>query len=738
MISSVEAHLWQAAFPTFGGSMGVRPLEAGEQYWYEEIRDHFMYPVAGAFANPPTSTEGVLHNLGIDPEEKKKKSKKKKIITIDAEVTSKKGGSSRATTGAADKGTLRFRQSNLEDYVITSDSLEGLSHIGEKKTGAAGSKSSGSAGSRNPDAGATPSSIALDEEEEEEEEEPVEKLVSRKRSREETTTGTSIAQKAGGIPLIGKQSNLRSLYKFSPVSVEAKKKTREKKGVVFKDPQEPTLKKTKVIIKPFKTTRVESEKEKEKVAEKPVDKVVEKEKEREKKKASEKPTGDAKETGAAATTAHEKTQSPEVVHVTGLDQPSYEKRKEPEFEKLTKPAQADAPIRTIQVTSTTGGSGSAIHKEKTAAAGGVSSGGAGGSIPQSSIGPTDTVGDIYYKTYTEEARDNAPHRAPWGLKQKDTFLEVNRQRAQTHDALYHAYVVGEANTHAANHQIVREWRTMVRERAEWEKYHERLLKQVKEYEKAKAAIAEEKAKFEADKKSEEWGREGLRGKLRTAEDLLAKERAEWKKICEKNNPRMYAARSKITDLEAQVTELKGKVEDVQSDREHVEAELKAQVSSKDKDLAAKDVEIAELKCRLQEQTDKSESLEIDLEAKRVKAATAEEAKQKAKEARDISTSALNVAQNNYSEAQGVVDTLVAEAEWMRGRGVVLMANSILNAGELDGAVASLIDPSRAILDPPETVELSDEEPAKNDGDGDGDGDGNGDKHDDGDGGDGYE
>ncbi|KAM0069925.1 hypothetical protein Hdeb2414_s0001g00007271 [Helianthus debilis subsp. tardiflorus] len=213
-----------------------------------------MYPVAGAFSNPPTTIEGthipkprplraltsagkeivylsseeyvgssngelsywsnifagVLRDLGIDPEEKKK------IINIDADVTNKKGGNSRAASGAADKGTLRFRQSNLEDDVITSDSLEGLSHIGEKKTGAAGSRSSGGAGSRNPDAGATPSSIALDEEEEEEEDEPAAKLVSRKRNREETTAGASVAQKPGGVPFIGKQSNLRSLYKFSP------------------------------------------------------------------------------------------------------------------------------------------------------------------------------------------------------------------------------------------------------------------------------------------------------------------------------------------------------------------------------------------------------------------------------------------------------------------------------------------------------------------------------------------
>ncbi|KAJ0493652.1 hypothetical protein HanIR_Chr12g0588561 [Helianthus annuus] len=256
-----EAHLYQAAFPTFDGSMGVRPLESGKHYWYERIKGHFLFPLAGAFANPPTSTKGVhlpnprplravtsagkeilylsskesiwssngelsswsnifagvLRDLGIDPEEKKKKPKKKKVITIDAEVTSKKSGSSRATAGTSDKGTLQFRQNNLEDYVVASDSLESLSCIGEKKTGAAGSNSLGNAGLRNPDAVATPSSIALDEEEEEEEEveEPAAKLVSRKRSRETTAANVKVAQKAEEVPVIGKQSRLCTLYKFS-------------------------------------------------------------------------------------------------------------------------------------------------------------------------------------------------------------------------------------------------------------------------------------------------------------------------------------------------------------------------------------------------------------------------------------------------------------------------------------------------------------------------------------------
>ncbi|MFS7945149.1 hypothetical protein Hanom_Chr06g00520761 [Helianthus anomalus] len=159
---------------------------------------------------------------------------------------------------------------------------------------------------------------------------------------------------------------------------------------------------------------------------------------------------------------------------------------------------------------------------------------------------------------------------------------------------------------------------------------------------------------------------------------------------------MYAARSKITNLEAEVATLKGKVEEAQADKERVKVELNARILNKDQDLAVKDVEIAKLKRRLFEAHDKNESLEIDLEAEKVRADTAEEAKKAVVEARDISTSALNVAQNNYAEAQSIMDTLVSESEWIRNRGVAAIANSVLNATELDQAVAALTDVARTI------------------------------------------
>ncbi|MFS7927028.1 hypothetical protein Hanom_Chr04g00304111 [Helianthus anomalus] len=110
-----------------------------------------------------------------------------------------------------------------------------------------------------------------------------------------------------------------------------------------------------------------------------VKKIAEKE-EREKRKASEKPADEPNETRAAATTAHEKAPGPEVVHITGLDQPLHEKRKEPEVEKPIEPAQPDAPLQTVKVTSNHGGSGVGIHMEKSAVAGGASSSFAAGQV----------------------------------------------------------------------------------------------------------------------------------------------------------------------------------------------------------------------------------------------------------------------------------------------------------------------------------------------------------------------
>ncbi|KAJ0720050.1 hypothetical protein HanOQP8_Chr08g0296151 [Helianthus annuus] len=742
-IGDQETQLYQAAFPAFGGSMGVRPLRDDEEGWYDQIKGNFMLPAADAFASPPDATEGahypkprplrsvtsagketfylsseesvgssngelsslpkifagVLRDLGVDPEEKKKKPSKKKK-KADVEVTSKGPGASRATTAAV-KGTLRLRQRDLDDYVIISDSYEGLSYAAMGKTGAGGSKGSGSAGSRNPDADATPSHPE-DEEEEEEETAP---LIGRKRGRSEATTGMASAPVSVVIPVVGKKSKLRSLYQFSP---EIKKKTPEK-GVKF---VEPSTKRPKVATEPSdsaardaaKTAEAQQKAEEDRRKEESRIAAQKKAEELKRKEEEEKKRKEEEERKLEAERKRKAEEERKLREEADRQRKAEEARKERAADQSSVQGQSGVPKPPPAAPIVTSkGLGRYVSS-------GASSGGAGGYNPNV-IGAKDTVGDIYYKTYTEEERGDAPHQAPWSLRQKDTFVEfgpsrdwylnqftpgeVNRQKAKPHEMLYRTYILAEANARSANHQIVREWRTMVRERADWEAYRERVLKRVGEFEKAKATFDEERAKFEADRKAEEWGREGLQKKLHNVEEQLAKEKAEFKRICAQDNERAYAARQKIVGLEAKIAELTSKVEEAQVEtaaKQQMEVELseaKVQLSTKDKDLQAKDVEIAELKRRLDEQIDRCESLEIDLEAEKVKAIDAEEA-------RAVSTAALNVAQTNYSEAQGIVDTLVSEAEWMRTRGIVLVANSILNAGELDRAVAALTDAARAV------------------------------------------
>ncbi|MFS7945105.1 hypothetical protein Hanom_Chr06g00520061 [Helianthus anomalus] len=166
---------------------------------------------------------------------------------------------------------------------------------------------------------------------------------------------------------------------------------------------------------------------------------------------------------------------------------------------------------------------------------------------------------------------------------------------------------------------------------------------------------------------------------------------------------MFVAHARITNLEADVAllkkseaTLKEKYEEANSPRERVEVDLNARILRKDKDLAEKDAEIIELKRRLLEAQEKNESLEIDLVAGKVKADTVEEARKVAEEARKISISALNVSQTKYAKAQSVVDSLLSDSEWMQNHGVAYVANSILNATELDQVVAGLTDATRVV------------------------------------------
>ncbi|KAM0044001.1 hypothetical protein Hdeb2414_s0010g00348021 [Helianthus debilis subsp. tardiflorus] len=59
LLNGEEVALYQSAFPTFGGAMGVKPLGDGEVFCYEQIKPNFMYARAEVFTTPPVATEGA-------------------------------------------------------------------------------------------------------------------------------------------------------------------------------------------------------------------------------------------------------------------------------------------------------------------------------------------------------------------------------------------------------------------------------------------------------------------------------------------------------------------------------------------------------------------------------------------------------------------------------------------------------------------------------------------------------
>ncbi|MFS7944139.1 hypothetical protein Hanom_Chr06g00508571 [Helianthus anomalus] len=218
---------------------------------------------------------------------------------------------------------------------------------------------------------------------------------------------------------------------------------------------------------------------------------------------------------------------------------------------------------------------------------------------------------------------------------------------------------------------MREWRTMHRERAEWEVYRSRLAADAKKVLKPKAELADKQAQFEDENKNEKWGILGLKKNCRLLKTRLLKS--------VDNGVR------RNEDLIKSKADFDERYEAAKVHRERAEQnqeELRQQLIPKDKDMVGKDAEIAEFLRRLHESTEKVDSLEIDFQAENKKA-------ENAIEACKFCQAALDVAQDNYPEVQSVVVPLVNNSEWLQQYRIANVANAVLNFVELDKTVAAL-------------------------------------------------
>ncbi|KAJ0462472.1 hypothetical protein HanOQP8_Chr16g0638461 [Helianthus annuus] len=427
-----EVALYQSAFPAFSGTMGMRPLRGGKEYWFEHIKPNFMYARAELFAAPPAATEGARYPnprpcRAMTPAGKE-------IVYLSSEESLHSSEHELKPSCGVFAGVLC-------DLGVEHEEKRLKRPAKKKVTVSNAAATAGSAGSKGTDSGATPTFVHVEETEAEPEAEKLVRKNASKRSRADTGTETTPpAKNAATGKHNGKKASLRSHYsEFSP-------------EVHVKDT-----------------------------------------------------TAGGGSTGGSGATARKDN-------------------------SRTKKPRSLSPIRA-----------------------------------------EDMLGDKYYKTY-DESHANELHAPVWNLKQSDTFSEfgasrewmmgafprgeVRHQKDRGHDHLYRSYIYAEANASSTSHQIAREWRTIYLERSGWEKHRKRLATEAKLFEQAQAKFQEEKVAFEKEKKSEEWGLQGLKLKLQASEDTLAEERQKWRVACKNDNKKMYIAHTKITNLEARVEEFK--------------------------------------------------------------------------------------------------------------------------------------------------------------------------------------
>ncbi|KAL9994873.1 hypothetical protein Hdeb2414_s0863g00955381 [Helianthus debilis subsp. tardiflorus] len=445
------------------------PKRADEELWYLQIVKNFALPRDEDLSAQPPAGAGELTNLGIVPEKKKRAP----AVNIALKKTdAAKAQSSKVKNVKGEKKGTRHSSDSWCDYVVVSDSLEGLAPVVVKKLKA-----------EPRDTADIPASNPEDQIDLESSPEPLVKTKTRKRKQVETEAK---AQPAKKIPMrkISKRGNLDAFITKPPLEKSVPTARAEPSSVVNDDlPLSPPRASISEQLEGTKTNEDEAEKTAE--AENPE---VEKSVEVESEKVVDPETADADAT-------HPK--SPEVVAR------DLEKGKSVPYDPvITIPASAttSAPVNVVR--SPSGGQGFSAHSEE-----------------NSPIRPKETSGDYYYRTYLEKQVSEV-HAPVWKLKKGDTFSdwrvchdwiqgtfppgEVKFHEDRSHEQSYYAYLEEDASFTSTTHRIVRKWHSMYKEWSTVETSRKRAAEEEARVALLRAKLEADQARFENDWKTKEW------------------------------------------------------------------------------------------------------------------------------------------------------------------------------------------------------------------------------------------
>ncbi|XP_021991658.1 WEB family protein At5g16730, chloroplastic-like [Helianthus annuus] len=211
-----------------------------------------------------------------------------------------------------------------------------------------------------------------------------------------------------------------------------------------------------------------------------------------------------------------------------------------------------------------------------------------------------------------------------------------------------------------------------------------------------AKLKDDQAKFEAERKTEEWSVAGWKRKAEAEAALLSEERKNWRKICEKDTAEKANLRTIISNLKADVEKLKNQdaeVERLKKEKADLEAVLAEARSHRERSeqrevqalstLAIRDKELEELTALVSDQ----EQLKKDLELARSEHAESSRRLTEAEEKLESSETAR-------VSAESELEPLKNDMTWLKDCGIACVAESVLNSKELDKTVADLVVAAR--------------------------------------------
>ncbi|KAJ0654851.1 hypothetical protein HanLR1_Chr14g0511821 [Helianthus annuus] len=240
------------------------------------------------------------------------------------------------------------------------------------------------------------------------------------------------------------------------------------------------------------------------------------------------------------------------------------------------------------------------------------------------------------------ACDDLPHAPRWNLTQGSRMNDVNNcheffamslppaermfQKNRNRFALLDDHVRAGVNFFATSQEILREWRSMGEETLEFEE--------------SKKLFAEEKEKFNAEKKGLQWRVADAEKKLEEQKLLNDQKQKDWETACARTNVEMQSQRDAIVRLS-------GEKEDL------AEEAQQARVASEKKE---------------KEYVDRIDKLEVLVQQKVAECEAAQR------------LLAEKTAENQAAEL--LAEETSADTRWLLSRGVPLLADRILNSPEL--------------------------------------------------------